>query len=228
MPDGTMQHGSNRQRENGASPRKVSYSIPCASAFRDRVADLAAKRAVNVGDIARSVMLTVPVETIDAFPDPGEPAADDRETVVLKSGPSAGKPWRRKPRLQARLPSGCDVVMLRKALGIALALDSGEQRIALEASDMPARQQSEAKLREEADRLRAMVNTLAFDALPDGVRTRDEALFVLGFPPGARPDGSAIKSRYRMLAAVLHPDSGFGDNARMAQLNAAMAFLKGK
>lgn len=211
-----------------ATERKQSYAIPCASAFRDRVQALADKRGVNVGDIARSVTLTVPAAVIDAYPDPGEPARDDRETVILKTGAQAGKPWRRKPRLQARLPKGQTVPRLRRALAMALALEAGTLRLAVEDTKTPDRSAAEAKLRDEADRLRAMVRTLAFEALPEGVRTRDEALFVLGFPPGARPDGDMIKARYRMLAAVLHPDSGLGDNARMAQLNAAWAFLRKK
>jgi hypothetical protein len=208
--------------------RKQSYSIPCASAFRDRVQALADRRDVNGGDIARSVMLSVRADVIDAFPDPGEPAPDDRETVILKSGAQAGKPWKRKPRLQVRLPKGQDVVRLRKALGMALALDSGALRLIVEDAAAPGRAAAEATLRDEADRLRAMVNTLAFDALREGVRTRDEALFVLGFPPGAKPGPELMKARFRMLAAVLHPDSGIGDNARMAQLNAAWAFLRSR
>ncbi len=210
----------------GSGPRKHSYSIPCASAFRDRVQALADKRGVNVADIARSVLLTVPADVIDAYPDPGEPAKGDRETVVLQSGAQAGKPWKRKPRLQARLPKGAPVLRLRKALAMALALDAGTLRLAVEDAKAPSRSEAEAKLREEVDRLRAMVRTLAFETMPDGVRTRDEALFTLGFAPGARPGADTIKARYRMLAAVLHPDSGIGDNARMAQLNAAWAFLR--
>ena len=82
--------------------RKHSYVIPCSSDFRDAVQALADRREVNVGDIARSVMLIISHDTIAACPDPGEPGANDRETVILKSGPNKGKPWRRKPRLQAR------------------------------------------------------------------------------------------------------------------------------
>jgi len=212
-------------KEAGAR-RKQSYSIPCASAFRDRVAALAAAKGVNVGDIARSIMLTVPLTTIDAFPDPGEPAKDDRETVVLQSGPSAGKPWKRKPRLQVRLPKGQDAVRLRKALALALAMETGAVRLSVEDGKAPDRAAAEAAFREEAARLRAMVKALAAEPLPDGVRSHHEALFVLGFPPGARPPGDRIKARYRMLAAVLHPDSGVGDTAQMAQLNAAMALLR--
>ena len=68
--------------------RKQSYAVPCASTFRDAVLALAVARNVNVGDIARSVMLILPEAAIAATPDPGEPAAKDRETIILKSGPS--------------------------------------------------------------------------------------------------------------------------------------------
>ena len=212
--------------KRAGAERKQSYSIPCASAFRDRVSSLAASKGVNVGDLARSIMLTAPAAAIDAFPDPGEPAKGDRETVVLQSGPSAGKPWKRKPRLQVRLPKGQDVVRLRKALALALAMEAGAVRLTVEDGKAPDRAATEAAFREETERLRAMVKVLAAEPLPDGVRSRDEALFVLGFPPGARPPGDRVKARYRMLAAVLHPDSGVGDTAQMAQLNAAMAYLR--
>ncbi len=74
------------------SNRKRSYAIPCASAFRDAVTALAERRRVNAGDLARSVLLLVPRDVVARYPDPGEPAPDDREQVVLKSGPSANKP----------------------------------------------------------------------------------------------------------------------------------------
>ena len=83
---------------------KHSYTVPCASDFRDAVEALAVKRHVNVGDLARSILLVMPANFVADFPDPGEPAAEDRETVVLKSGPAEGRPWRRKPRLQVRMP----------------------------------------------------------------------------------------------------------------------------
>ena len=51
---------------------------------------------------------------------------------MLKSGPSKGKPWRRKPRLQMRLSAGYDPSFVRRALGIALAMDSGDLELSLE------------------------------------------------------------------------------------------------
>ena len=82
------------------------------------------------------------------------------------------------------------------------------------------------EVREELDRLRAIVSVLSFEPLPNGVRTRAEALHVLGFPPDSHPDMRVIRSRFRMLATIHHPDSHYGSNERMSQLNQAMALLR--
>lgn len=223
---------------------KHSYTIPCSTAFRDAVEALAAQRRVNVGDVARSVLLVVPPAVIAAFDDPGDPDPGDRETVILKSGPAQGRPWRRKPRLQVRMPPGYEVDFIRRALGLALALDSGSMFLKLEdprakppepAPPPPPPPPSAAHIEasraaaaahEEVERLRAIINVLSFDPLPHGVSTRDEALHVLGFPPGTRPDRRTIRARFRMLATIHHPDSQHGSHNRMSQLNQAMEFLK--
>lgn len=238
---------------------KQSYTVPCASAFRDAVEDLARRRRVNVGDLARSVFLVLPAEDIARYPDPGEPGANDRETVVLKSGAAAGRPWRRKPRLQVRMPPGHDIGFIRRALAIALDADAGRVAVRLEGLDAPgaakpssspqaaapepdadpepeldlgddpvhpAGAQALAEVHEEVERLRAMVNILAFDPLPQGVRTRDEALHVLGFPPGRIPDRHTIRNKFRLLAMIHHPDGLQGSHERMSQLNAAMEILR--
>ncbi len=205
---------------------KKSYAIPCSSEFRDRIQALAARRDVNAGDLARSVMLVVPPEAIDATDDPGEPAADDRETVVLKSGPGAGKPWRRKPRLQVRLPPGHDVTTLRRALNLALAMAAGERSLKVE---LNGQRNSDSRLgaaEKEIDRLRAIVGALSFKLLPQGVRTRSDALYVMGFPQNAKLGPDIVKSRFRILASIHHPDSAYGDTRRMSQLNQAMARLR--
>ena len=233
-----MSHMDTGQAAPGAAI-KHSYTIPCASAFRDAVDALAAKRRVNVGDVARSVLLVIPAATIAAFPDPGEPAADDRETVILKSGPAQGRPWRRKPRLQVRMAPGYHVDFIRRALALALAMDEGRYLLRLEdpaapppppPPPPPPQTQSENALaveaNEELERLRAIISVLAFEPLPQGVSSRDEALHVLGFPPGARPDKRTVRARFRMLATIHHPDSQCGSHHRMSQLNQAMEFLR--
>lgn len=206
--------------------RKKSYAVPCAAAFRDAIMALAASRNVNVGDIARSVMLILPEAAIAATTDPGEPAANDRETIILKSGPSAGKPWRRKPRLQVRLPAGHTIENIRRALNLALAMDNGEQTLMIETSDKPSAKQRQSQLAEEIERLRAVNSALGFTPLEHGVRNRAEAHYVLGFAPKEAPSRSAINAKYRMLASIHHPDSPYGDHRRMSQLNDAIGFLR--
>ena len=220
---------------------KQSYTIPCSSAFRDAVETLAATRQVNVGDIARSVLLMLPWGVIDGYADPGEPQPGDRELVILKSGPAKGRPWRRKPRLQVRMAPGYSPAAIRKALGVALALAGEQVTVRLEAPSAPKAAAPEPPpvaappqdhpqmdaIREELARMRAAIAVLAFDPLPAGVNSRAEALYVLGFPPGTWPDAREIRGRFRMLATVHHPDSRFGDHARMSQLNQAMEFLRG-
>lgn len=224
---------------------KHSYTVSCSSVFRDAVTALAARKKVNAADLARSVLLVFPADVLAAFPDPGEPSAEDRETIVLKSGPAAGRPWRRKPRLQIRMAPGYEVPMVRRALGIALAMDQGQIAPRLEASAAPAaarpveaeiespsaapaehRPHIAREARDELERLRTIVSVLSFDPLPHGVRTRDEALHVLGFPPGQLPDSGTLKARFRMLATIHHPDGHYGSHQRMSQLNAAMDVLR--
>ncbi len=209
---------------------KHSYTIPCSSAFRDGVMALAAKRRVNVADLARSVALVVSRDEIDAFDDPGGPPAGDRETVILKSGTAQGKPWRRKPRLQVRMAPGYTPDLLRRALAMALAIDRGEIDIKLKGAgeeEKPVVDESLVrKAREEVERLRSIVSVLSFEPLPRGIRSRDDALHILGFPPGSLPDAASLKSRFRTLATIHHPDSGHGCHDRMSQLNEAMDHLK--
>lgn len=213
---------------------KQSYTVPCASAFRDAIQNLADRKNCNVADLARSVVLVVSADAIAQYPDPGEPEPGDRETIVLKSGRSAGKPWRRKPRLQVRMAPGLEVPSIRKALALALAIERGHLSVdvATERDKSAAKVEEEAQIallrdtRDELERLRATVQALHFEPLPGGVHKREDALYVLGFPPGAMPDLNAARLRFRRLATVYHPDGKHGDHQRMSQINAAMDILR--
>ncbi len=218
-------------------PLKHSYTVPCSSVFREAVEALAESRQVNVGDLARSVLLVVPAEGVESFPDPGEPPSHDRETVILKSGPAEGRPWRRKPRLQVRMPPGHAIPFIRRALGLALALAEGTRTVTVE-DPKAAAQRSEPEppppqhveedpAADELERLRAIISALAFEPLADGVRSRAEALYVLGFLPDARPDSRTVRAKFRLLATIHHPDGEHGDHQRMSQLNQAMSLLRG-
>ena len=207
--------------------RKISYTVPCASSFRDAVMQLAERRQSNVADLARSALLLLPEDVLRQIPDPGEPAAGDREQTVLKSGPSAGRPWRRKPRLQVRLPAGYAVPTVRRALNLLLFLSRNEREIDIH-DPAQAKQQQQSQdhaFTEEIERLQTIVSVLSFNPLTGGVRSRMGALHVLGFAPSSRPNRSEIRARFRALAAVHHPDGNYGDHQRMSQLNAAMEIL---
>jgi hypothetical protein len=222
--------------------RKHSYTVTCSTAFRDAVLALADRRKVNVADMTRSVVLVVPEEIISAFADPGEPGRDDRETVTIKSGAAEGRLWRRKPRLQVRMSPGLDVTLVRKALGIALALEQGEIRINVEngkiTKDVDSQEIAEIEevvstndeafmdAKDELERLRALVSMLSFDPLSQGITSREEAMHVLGFAPGPTPDSNTLRNRFRMLATIHHPDSPYGNHNRMSQLNAAVDHIK--
>ena len=105
-------------------------------------------------------------------------------------------------------------------------MDAGARKIRIEDGTRPG---VEARLRDagaELDRLRAIIRALSFSPLRNGVKTRTDALYVLGFPPNAKLGADVIKSRFRSLAAIHHPDSAHGDTRRMIQLNEAMAKLR--
>lgn len=211
--------------ESARRPRP-SYAVACPSAFRDAVLDLAARRGATPGEIVRSIMLLVPSEAVAAWPDPGEPAAGDRETVAPKS--ATGRPWRRKPRLQVRLAEGHEPATIRRALSVALAMAGGALAMSLEPGGSPRAAERLAAVEAERRRLEAALGTLSFEPLPEGVRNRAEALHVLGFAPNAVPEVDLIRRRFRSLAAVFHPDAATGDHRRMSQLNQAVAVLRAR
>jgi hypothetical protein len=169
----------------------------------------------------------LPEDAVRRMPDPGGPLPGDREETVLKSGPAQGRPWRRKPRLQVRLAPGYDLATVRRALAMALALDRDERALTIRAPDdaPPIDTAQLTALGEEIERLRIAVSTLVFKPLSGGVRTRSEALHVLGFAPSELPDRDTVRARFRALATVHHPDSATGNHLRMSQLNQAVMML---
>jgi hypothetical protein len=226
---------------------KQSYTIPCSTVFRDVVTELAERRSVNVADLARSILLVLPEDIIKNFSDPGEPQPRDREQAILKSGPSKGRPWRRKPRLQVRLTPGYDISFVRRALNLAVFVDNDHysvnvRRLEVEILDnfsqvnqnITASQQDVAnqlvqdtvkEKNHERKRMREVISALSFTPLPDGLSNRNDALHVMGFSPSEHPDRNVVRSKFKLLARIHHPDNNYGSHQRMSQLNAAMDLL---
>jgi len=204
-----------------------AYVVPCAAAFRDAVLALAARRHAQPGDLVRAVLLMIEPAEIERFPDPGEPPPAERETVTIASGAGAGRVLKRKPRLQLRLPPGLSAPTIRRALGLALKLAETAIRVDLRDGAAPPPEARLAALREEAAALRGMLGAVAFQPLPGGVRTIDEARYVLRFAPGEYIDLDIVKARFNTLARVFHPDRALsGDGARMGQLIDARRHLE--
>lgn len=221
--------------------RKRSYTVPCSSAFRDAALAHAAKLNVNVADLARSAVLLAPRHVIAGFADPGPPAPGNRETVILKSGPAMGRPWRRKPRLQVRMAPGLTIPFIRRCLAMVLAVGDGRLKVRVEEVGAAAVAEvesygkgsietAEAKalraLHDEVERLRTVVSALSFEPIAGGIKTRQDALHVFGLAPDSRPDSPTLRARFRMLATIYHPDGPYGSHQRMAQINAAMTLLR--
>ena len=220
--------------------KKQSYTIPCSSAFRDIVIKLAEDRSVNVADLVRSVLLVLPEDIIKRFPDPGEPEAGDREKTIVKTGPSKGRPWRRKPRLQVRLTPGYEVPFVRRAFNIAVVLDDNLYSIRLQKSetvsnyDLPKLKIDAACTLDNNSNIESglvlkqmheIIAALSFTPLPEGLSNKIDALHVMGFFPSERPNKAIVQSKFRLLAQIHHPDSNYGDHNRMVQLNAALHLL---
>lgn len=226
-----------------------SYVVSCAGPFQAKVTELAQSLGVTASDLAISVMTLIQAYEIDRFPDPGDAPDGDRETVVLRSGPRAGRTLRRKPRLQLRLRPGLSAAFVRRCLGLALAIHDGEESLSIgqqatpaETPPQPPARQPDTELldritalqgdltraRDAEAELRAIINLLAFDLLPNGVRNAKEARYVLGLPPDGRLDRRHVKARFRQLSQVFHPDKTTGDKDRMGQLLDASRFLENR
>ena len=214
-----------------------SYIITCPTQFRDRVLTLARQKSVSVSDLALAALTFGSEIDLSNISDPGDASADDRETVVLQSGPRKGRTLRRKPRLQLRLPPGYTQSHIRRCLALHIEIANGDRGLAPEPELPPpgpdpavidALRTELDQARERAAEMRTVVSMMAFEPLPDGVRTVEEARYVLGLPPTLDLTRTIVKARFRLLSQIYHPDKETGDTARMAQLIEASRFLEAR
>ena len=213
-----------------------SYVIPCSSRFRDAVRALADRRGVTATDLALGVLTLVDHKIIDAVEDPGEPAPDDRESVRLKSGPRKGRALTRKPRLQLRLPSSLDHTRVRRALALAIDIDADRRTLSISApgnesrhaAELEEHRQALARAEQAMTDMRRTLNIIAFDTEGLSITSIAQAKYVLGLPPDQPLSQELIKSRFRQLSRVFHPDLPNGDTVRMSRIIEAMRFLEAR
>ncbi len=213
-----------------------SYVIACSTAFRDDVLALARRRGVAATDVALSVLTLVDATRIDCSDDPGEPAPDDRETVWLKTGPRRGRQLTRKPRLQLRLHPALAAGYIRKALSLALQLDTGVQSLDIRPADADCQREAElAGLRDDVKQARvdiddfhSAIDVIAFEVHGDRIVSAEQAAYVLGFPPGTPLSRDRVKTRFRRLSRIYHPDRPTGNATRMTMLIDAARYLEAR
>lgn len=117
-------------------------------------------------------------------------------------------------KVRVRLPTDISEDTARAALGFVLALADGSFRRAAAAGP--------DRLAEARD----AVERLAFEPLPSGVRSPRQAAHVMGFPGELGLTEAQIAARFRKLAPVYHPDTGFITGGQhMSQLLEARRIL---
>ncbi len=213
-----------------------SYVIPCSSGFRDAVRNLADKRGLTVSDLALSVLTLVDHKIIAEVADPGEPGPGDRESVRLKSGPRKGRSLTRKPRLQLRLPGSLDHTHVRRLLALAIDIDAGHRTLSINApgdesrytAELEEHRQALARAEQAVTDMRTTLNIIAFDAEGLSITSIAQAKYVLGLPPDQPLSQELVKSRFRQLSRVFHPDLPNGDTVRMSRIIEAMRFLEAR
>jgi len=117
-------------------------------------------------------------------------------------------------KLRVRLPADVSEETARAALAFVLALSDGSfGRPAMAGAD-------------RLDEARDAVERLAFEPLPSGVRSPRQAAHVMGFPGELGLTEAQIAARFRKLAPVYHPDTGFITGGQhMSQLLEARRIL---
>lgn len=185
-------------------PRSVPYSVPCTRSLYDAAAALAHRTGVEVADLVRMVLTLVAPAVRGRWPDPGSGLG-----VALVP----------PPVVKLFLPSGLDHSEIRRALSLALALNTpdGVRLVSREEQDYLSG--AVDKLRKRNRTLRLALERLSFRPLPDGPQTVAAAAAVLGLCACDCHDEALIATRFREMARLYHPDAGpIPCKERMGQL----------
>ncbi|MFD2263562.1 hypothetical protein ACFSM5_11735 [Lacibacterium aquatile] len=186
---------------------------------------LGTRSDVAIPELAKTVSLTLSLPRADKLRlerlarDKGEtPARLVQSAMMLASSEIfAGLPplLAGDAQLKLRLPVDISEEDARSAVALVLALADGSL--------------GKAPAKPDADRIleaRDAVERLAFEPLPSGVRSPRQAAHVMGFPGELGLTEAQVSARFRKLAPVYHPDTGFiaGDR-HMGQLIEARRIL---
>lgn len=192
-----------------------SYVVPCPSAFRRRVLEIAVANRTSPQALVRGVIGLVGTAGHPDIADPGEPRPDEVDLVPVRSAEGVMRTFRRKPVLRMKLQPGLDAPTIRRLLALAVALhEPGRTRIVPSAAIEAARRGEE-----RVAMLEQALKLLAFRPFADGVKTPRQAAYVMGFLNEFGLDRDVVAARFRHLAPLFHPDTGLIPDAdRLRQL----------
>lgn len=178
--------------------------VPCSHAFRRAVRDAAQQRSTTVARLVRAGLLIANGTLRPEVADPG-PGGAETVQVVCRNGQA--RQVRRQAFLHVRL-SGTAAELgaaeIRRVLATVLLLGEPGAASLEPASCMAAHRAAAVSARH----LLQVVGQLAFQPMPDGVRSVRQAAYVLGLQTGIRLDRVTVASRFRLLAPLFHPDTG--------------------
>lgn len=192
-----------------------SYVVPCPSAFRRRVLEIAVANRTSPQALVRGVIALVGAQGHPDIADPGDPRPDEVDLVPVRNAEGVVRTFRRKPVLRMKLQPGLDASTIRRLLALAVALhEPGRNRI------LPTAAIEAAKRAEDrAATLEQALKLLAFRPFAEGVKTPRQAAYVMGFLNEYGLDRDVVAARFRHLAPLYHPDTGMIPDAdRLRQL----------
>lgn len=205
------------EREKANGPQLRTYQVRCRRDLYRTLNDQAGQAGATITHLVRSALGMLTRPALDSLSDPGAPRPADSHRVGHKV---------ETPVLRLRLPVGLTVVEVRKVLGFIAELSEGALHV-VPRTELTTLHRRIGEQSADIERLREGFALIAFEPLPNGVRSRFEALHVLRFPPGAEPKPEEVTARFRALAAVLHPDARLvNDHTHMVQLIEARKLLQ--
>lgn len=192
------------------------YQVRCQRELHSAVVEAARRAGTSAVQLVRCALAILPPETLENLPDPGAPRPRDAARVGRRL---------ETPILRLRLPVGLTASVVRRVLGFVVDTAAGRNMVMPTETGRALRRDLMAE-KAQTERLSEALGVLAGEPLDGGVSTREHALHVLRFPPGAKPTPEALTRRFRALAGVLHPDVGMLDHhGVMAQLLDARRIL---
>jgi hypothetical protein len=184
--------------------------IACSVDLAEAARSAEARSGRTLSQLVNGLLYALPEEAIDGLADFAEPQ---------------GRSRRQGARLPVRVAPRWHRAAIRRAIGFICGTDSG-QLLVVSATDQADLWRELERSQRRIEQLLSFLERLSFQPIPGGVRSQEEARYILGLAPTAPTDTESLIARFRSLAPVYHPDSGLSEShTRMVQLLEARRYL---